>query len=508
MIIDSSIENLLYYAQAHLLLDDLDVIYVRNLIMDELRLASYTQYEVDTDALDALDRPDTVIDPIVNYAVENGIITDDKRDYFSGKIMNLLCLRPSEVTDMFNDLHDASPVKAFDWLYDYGVKSDYVKLTKINNNKHWEAKGTKGKLEITINTSRPEKNNKETAKLLEVASSTYPSCTICKENEGFARGGQIRQTLRTIPITLGGEEWFWQYSPYAYFNHHGIAVNGEHVPMKVDASTLKKLFDFVDFMPNYMIGCNAALPGVGGSILTHDHFQGGAKLMPMQKAADKQKLKSDEYPYIEASVIDWYNSALRFVCSNREKLLEFAVKLNDAWKDYSDESVGVIAKTDKQHNAITPIVRKVSDGKYCLEVILRNNRADETYPDGIFHAHPEYQNIKSESIGLIEAMGLFILPGRLARQLEEIKKYIIKENKYSAAKLESDMLIHQTMIEKLIKEAGSAKLSGIEAELNIKDEIGKVCEGILENTAVFKKDEPGEKAFAKFIESLGLRFLA
>lgn len=503
MLIYPSIENLLYYAQAHLLLDDYDVVYVRNLILDELKLNDYTEYQVDEDAIEALDRPDSVIDPIVNYAVESGIITEDKREYFAGKIMNIVCKRPAEIIDMFGDLHESSPAKAFDMLHDYGIKSDYIKLTKISGNRHWEAKATKGKIEVTINTSRPEKNNKETAKLLEVKSSSYPACTICKENIGFAYGSQIRQTLRYVPVTLGSEEWFWQYSPYAYFNHHGIAVNYKHTPMKVDESTIIKLFDFVDFAPQYFIGCNAALPGVGGSILTHDHFQGGGKLMPMNKAGDYKKIKSAEYPYIDACIINWYNSAIRLSCSNREKLVELATKINEAWQNYTDESVGIIAKTNVQHNAITPIVRKLNDGKYCMEIIFRNNSTSEQYPDGVFHAHPEYQNIKSESIGLIEAMGLFILPGRLERQLAEIEKYLTKEVKYSPAKLEADMVIHQTMIERLLKEAGTAKLSNVEAQLNIKDEINRVCEGILDNTAVFKKDEAGEAAFIKFLGTVG-----
>ena len=333
--------------------------------------------------------------------------------------------------------------------------------------------------------------------------SEYPACSICKENEGYAYGGQIRSTLRTVPVELGGEEWFWQFSPYAYFNQHGIAVNSEHVPMKVDASAIEKLFDFIDFMPEYFIGCNAALPRIGGSVLTHDHFQGGAKTMPMHKAGALIKLKNKEYPYIDMCVVDWYNSVLRLSCSNREKLIEFAVKINDAWSVYSDESVGIIAKTDAQHNAITPIVRKDAD-KYVMEIIFRNNRTDKEFPDGIFHAHPEYQNIKSESIGLIEAMGLFVLPGRLAPQLAQIEKYLTKEEKYSESKLAPDMLCHKEMIERLVKVSGSGKISAVEAKLNIKDEINRICEEILVNTAVFKPDEKGRAAFKKFLATVGV----
>ncbi len=502
MIIYSCIENLLQYAQSHLLLDDLDVIYVRNKLMTQLKLEDYIQYETDVDAIDAMTCPDEVLEPIVNYAVENGIISDDEREEFGDRIMDIVSLKPSEIVDMFDSLHSTSPAKAFDWLYDYSIKNDYVKQSKIAKNKHWEAKATKGKIEITINLSRPEKNNKDTAKLLKQKNSSYPPCMICRENEGYAGHGVYRQTLRTIPVTLGNEEWFWQFSPYSYFNQHGIAVNAEHTPMKVDTSTVEKLLDFIDYNPNYFIGCNAALPIVGGSILTHDHFQAGLKQLPMHKAPNLKRYKSAEYPYIDTYVVDWYNSVIRLEGTSKKMMIEYAGKIIDAWKDYSDESVDIVAKSSEQHNAVTPVARRSSDGKYVVELILRNNRTSEQYPDGIYHVHPEFQNIKSESIGLIEAMGLFILPGRLDRQLAEVEKYLTREVKYSRAALADDMKIHADMIEKLMKE--NQKCSAVEAALNVKDEVNRVCECILDNTAVFKKDEAGVAAFGRFLTSLGL----
>lgn len=502
MIIYSCIENLLQYAQSHLLLDDLDVIYVRNKLMTQLKLEDYVQYETDVDAIDAMTCPDEVLEPIINYAVENGIISDGEREEFGDRIMDIVSLKPSEIVDMFDSLHSTSPAKAFDWLYDYSIKNDYVKQSKIAKNKHWEAKATKGKIEITINLSRPEKNNKDTAKLLKQKNSSYPPCMICRENEGYAGHGVYRQTLRTIPLTLGNEEWFWQFSPYSYFNQHGIAVNAEHTPMKVDTSTVEKLLDFIDYNPNYFIGCNAALPIVGGSILTHDHFQAGLKQLPMHKAPNLKRYKSAEYPYIDTYVVDWYNSVIRLEGTSKKMMIEYAGKIIEAWKEYSDESVDIIAKTNEQHNAVTPIASKSSDGKYVVELILRNNRTSEQYPDGIYHVHPEYQNIKSESIGLIEAMGLFILPGRLDRQLAEVEKYLTREIKYSRAALSDDMKIHADMIEKLMKE--NQKCSAVEAALNVKDEVNRVCECILDNTAVFKKDEAGVAAFGRFLATLGI----
>jgi len=505
MIIDASIERLLQYAQSHLYLDDLDVIYKRNVLLDMLKLREYTLYEVDYDAIDEMTCPDEVLEPIVKYALENGIIEEGQEEYFGNKVMDVMSLTPSQIVDIFESAHNSSPAKAFDWLHDYCIKNDYIKSTKIAKNKHWEAKSTKGKLEITINLSKPEKSNKDTAKLVGAKASGYPACMICRDNEGC--GHNLRQNLRTIPLELGGESWFWQFSPYAYFNQHGIAINGEHTPMKVSKKTVERLLDFVDYAPAYFIGCNAALPIVGGSILTHDHYQGGLKSLPMHKAPNLKKFKSEDFPYIETYIVDWYNSAIRLVSTNKEMLIEYAGEIIDAWENYTDESVGVISKTTAQHNAVTPIARRTKDKNkndaYCVEIILRNNRTDERYPDGIFHVHPEFQNIKSEAIGLIEAMGLFILPARLDRQLKEVEAYLVGAKKYSRAALAEDMQIHANMIEKLMKE--NPKCTPAEAPLVIKDEINSVCEKILDNTSVFKKDEKGMAAFEAFLASMNIR---
>lgn len=505
MIIDASIERLLQYAQSHLLLDDLDVIYKRNVLLDLLQIKDYTLYEVDYEAIDAMENPDEVLAPILAYALEKGIISPGQEEYFGNKVMDIVSLMPSQIVDLFEETHDKSEQKAFEWLHDYCIKNDYIKSSKIARNKHWEAKSTKGKLEITINLSKPEKSNKDTAKLVGAKPSGYPACMICRDNEGC--GHNLRQNLRTIPLELAGEDWFWQFSPYAYFNQHGIAINGEHTPMKVNKQTICKLLDFVDYAPGYFIGCNAALPIVGGSILTHDHFQGGAKVLPMHKAPNLKKYKSADYPYIETYAIDWYNTAIRLVSANKKMLAEYAGMIIEAWQNYDDETADILHATDNQHNAVTPIARKTKDKNkneaYCVELILRNNRTNEQYPDGIFHVHPEYQNIKSESIGLIEAMGLFILPARLDRQLKEVEAYLVGAKKYVRAALEDDMKIHANMIEKLMKE--NPKCTPSEAPLVIKDEINAVCEKILDNTAVFKKDESGMIAFENFLASMNIK---
>ncbi len=501
--IDVSVENLIVYAKTHLLLDEMDEIYVRNAVLDLLGVDSFTQYEVDEEAIENMNCPDEVIAPILAYAKDKGIVKEGEEVYFATKLMGLVSLKPSEMIYMFEDLHAQSPAKAFDFLYDYSVKNDYVKLTAISKNKHWEAKSTKGKLEITINLSKPEKSNKETAKLVGQKASTYPACAICKENVGFAGHGTYRQNIRTIPLELGGEEWFWQFSPYAYFTQHGICINAEHTPMKVTPQTVVKLLDFVDYAPQYFVGCNASLPIVGGSILTHDHFQGGLKQLPMHKAAPLARYKNPEYPYVDTYVLDWYNSVIRLVSDNKKQIAEYAGKIIDAWQAYTDESVQVIAADENgQHNAITPVARK-ADGKYVVEIILRNNLTTEQYPDGVYHVHPEYQHIKSESIGLIEAMGLFILPGRLDRQLKQVEAFLSGVT-FNEKALDEDMKPFAKMIKKLIKENGSA-CSAVEAALAVKDEVNDVCEHILDNTAVFKKDEQGVAAFDAFLASVGIK---
>jgi len=499
MVIYQNIASLLHYANVNLDLDELDTVWARNLLLSELKLTGYIDYEIDEAAVEELKCPDTLLDPITAYAVTQGVITADHKESFETRIMNILMRRPGEIADTFERVRSKNPQRAGDWLYDSCIKANYVKLSAISKNKHWDAKGTKGKLEVTINTAKPEKSNKDTAAALTAKNENYPLCVICKENEGFDNGVTVRQNLRTIPLTLGGEEWFWQFSPYSYYNQHMIACNRYHVPMDVNAAAIGKLFDFIDYMPHYFIGCNASLPRIGGSILTHDHFQGGYKQLPMQKAPIRVKMASDEFKLLEVGIIDWYNNALRISGTHRQMVLDLAVKVSDAWAKYSDEAAGVVAATgETRHNSNSPIVRK-DGGKYVCELILRNNRTDDKYPDGIFHAHPEFHHIKSEAIGLIEAQGLFILPGRLDRQLGEVVGYITREVKFSADKLTPDMVMFKGMIERLI-EANKGKPTKLEAELAVRDEVNRVCENILVNTAVFKNDD----GMKKFLASVGI----
>ena len=502
---NSAVEKLLYYAQTHLLLDDLDVPWLRGILVDELKLTDCAECEISPDEIEELAVPDTLLEPILDYAVENKIVAVADRVKFSDKIMSLLIKRPSEVNDIFFDLYRKNAVKAFEWLYDYAIKSNYISYTAIQKNRHWEAKGTKGKLEVTVNLARPEKSNREIEKAATEKGEKYPKCPLCKENEGYSGKGTFRKNLRTVPIVLGGEDWFWQYSPYSYFNQHGIAVNADHTPMEIRRSTFLKLLDFTDFIPTYFIGCNASLPRIGGSVLSHDHFQGGKSSMPMFKAPVLKKLKSLEHPYIKIEMLDWYNSVVRISYTNKERLADFADIIREKWALYSDLESGIIAHTGEiRHNSLAVIARKLPDSNYCLDLILRNNRTSKEFPDGIFAAHPENQPIKSEAVGIIESLGLFILPGRLDSQLSRIEKFLTKETRYNAAKLDAELAPFSLIIEKLIKEAGAGKLSEIEAHLNVKDEVNRICEEILSDTAVFKKDEAGQAAFAEFLKTAGI----
>ncbi|MCL2062327.1 MAG: hypothetical protein FWH03_06875 [Firmicutes bacterium] len=502
---NAEIENLIAYAQSHLLLHDGDVPFVRGILVQELKVEETVPADAEYDMIDELSTPEPVLTPVLDYAVENGVIKPDAREKFSDRLISFLMKRPSEVSDTFCALQK-NPVRAFDWLYDYAVKSNYVNFTAIAANKHWEGKGTRGKIEITINTLRPENSDADVEKSLTEKNNKYPPCVLCKENEGFSGNAPLRhkRSLRTVPLSLGGEEYFWQFSPFSYFNQHGNAISAAHTPMRTDKATFIKLMDFVDFMPNYFIGHNAVLAGVGGSVLTHDHFQAGKAAMPYFRAPMLKKLKCAAHPYIGIEIADWYCPVIRLSYTSKKPLADFADLIRTAWENYSDKDSDIIAATGTiQHNAIAVAARKVQGG-YVLDLFLRNNRADSTYPDGIFKAHTYNRPIKTEAAALTETLGWFVLAGRLAGQLKRIEKFLTKETRYNVLKLDEDLKPFAPIIEKLIKEAGSGRLSAIEAHLNVKDEVNRICEGILDDIAVFKRDEAGQAAFAKFLATAGI----
>lgn len=493
--INQAISDLLTYAKLHLGMQAADETYFANVLMEKVGLKNFNICWTNKSRIAEMRSPDEVLAPILAYAKKTGVVEEGEEEFFTSDLLDVLSPRPSEVETAFNALYEKAPQEAFDYLYDLGVKNDYVKLSAIERNKCWTALSTKNKIEITINLSKPEKNNKLTAKLRNV-SAGYPKCMLCRENVGYVGQGRTRRNMRTVPLTLAGEKWFWQYSPYAYFYQHGIAINDKHTPMELTGKTFEKILDFVDYAPDFFIGSNAPLPIVGGSILAHEHFQGGNHVFPMFKAGVRHTLKT-ACEGVEAYIPDWYNSVVLLKGADKGVLAKEAEKILNAWVQYSDESVEIIAETDAPHNTLAPIARKSETG-YELYLLLRNNRQDETHPDGIFHAHKEYHNIKSESIGLIEAMGRFILPGRLDSQLHEVEKFLTGER----TEVDDSMRIHTDMIASLVEEYGTAMTTDAAREA-VKQRVEKVCEDILCNTAVFKADMKGEEAFFRFLETCG-----
>ena len=504
------IENLLAYAKRHLFLPEEDEIYMRNVLLSHFRLSSPYQGEADTSEAENADVPDALTGEIASFAKSAHLAEDGEEERFAANVFGLLMPRPSKVNEVFSRLCEKEGAsKASEYLYTLSVKSGYVQKTAIARNLKWNYDDGKSGLEITVNLSKPEKNNKDIAKLLSAPKGNkYPSCALCKENEGFEGSATHppRRNLRTVKLTLGGEKWFLQYSPYAYYEEHCIAINEKHVPMHVDNKTPAKLLDFVDVLPNYFIGSNASLPIVGGSILNHEHFQGGKHLMPMHHALVRTRYAHPDFPHLTFGILDWYNSALRIEGSSREEVEACTAKVIETWKTYDCPECSILSHTgDTPHNACSPICRKVGD-TYSMSVILRNNRTDETYPDGIFHVHPEHLNIKSEGIGLIEAMGLFILPPRLKRQLRSIADLLTGSAVYDEKALEdpeNDLYPHRNMIRELLSEGRAA--SEEEAETRVRDFVNRTCAAILDNTAVFKQDEAGRRGFEAFMHTLGFQ---
>lgn len=501
------IENLLAYAKAHLCLAETDEVYMRNVLLTVLQTESPYEGAADTTGAASADVPDALVEELKSYARGKGLCAAGEEERFAADVFGILMPRPSEVNCVFGALlREKGAQAACDYLYDLSVKSGYVQKTAIARNLKWEYADGENVLEITVNLSKPEKNNKEIAKLLTAPKGNkYPACALCKENEGFEGTSAPRRNLRTVKLKLGGEKWFMQYSPYAYYDEHCIVINEKHVPMRVDERTPAQLLDFTDMLPNYFIGSNASLPIVGGSILNHEHYQGGRHLMPMHRAKIGREYKSKEFPDLRIGILDWYNSAVQCEGADRKQVEKFAAKVIGAWKDYDCPACDILSHTgETPHNACSPICRKEGE-KYIFTLILRNNRTDERYPDGIFHVHPEYLNIKSEGIGLIEAMGLFILPPRLKRQLSEIGDILCGESEYDPAALEApanDLYVHREMIKELVGEGLSKDKA--EAQARVRGYVNAVCAGILDNTAVFKRDENGRQGFAQFMASLGL----
>ena len=494
------LEQLIQYGVNKELISPLDMDYTRNRLLEVLGLDDAEARTVSGDS----DLEDILM-PMLDWAVETGLIpdgTDTYRDLLDAKIMGCLVAPPSVIYARFEEKrrHDG-PKAATSWFYEMQQHAHYIHTGRIAKNVQWFTPTEDGELEITINLSKPEKDPKAIAEAKKLSQKQYPLCLLCKENVGF--GGRInhpaRQNHRIIPVTLTNESWFMQFSPYVYYNEHCIVFKGEHEPMQISKKTFERLLSFISIYPHYFIGSNADLPIVGGSILSHDHFQGGAHEFPMAKAAMEEVFSLERFPSVKAGIVKWPMSVIRLQCSDQQTLAEAADFILHEWKMYSDPEAGLFSHTgETPHNTITPIARRHGD-EYELDLVLRNNRTDKQHPDGIFHPHKEVHHIKKENIGLIEVMGLAVLPGRLAEELSQLKAALLSKNPLEEIKACPPIMKHESWAERLIEENTFTK-DNIEAILQ--KEIGLIFSRILAQAGVFKRTEQGKTAFKRFIQIL------
>ncbi|HJC48491.1 MAG TPA: UDP-glucose--hexose-1-phosphate uridylyltransferase [Candidatus Lachnoclostridium pullistercoris] len=494
-----AIKKLVQYGLDTGLIRERDEIYARNQILEVMGMDEYE----DPGEISGEICLEDVLKELLDTAYETGVLKENSvvyRDLFDTKLMNCLMPRPSEVADTFWKIYrEESPQAATDYYYKLSQDSDYIRRYRIKKDLKWVTKTEYGDLDITVNLSKPEKDPKAIAAAKLMKQSGYPKCQLCMENEGYAGRANhpARNNHRIIPLTIGGNQWGFQYSPYVYYNEHCIVFNGQHVPMKIERATFVKLFDFVKQFPHYFLGSNADLPIVGGSILSHDHFQGGHYTFAMAKAPIEKKVEFAGYPQVEAGIVKWPMSVIRTRCRETEPLIDLADRILQAWRGYTDEEAFIFAETDGEpHNTITPIARKNGD-MYELDLVLRNNITTEEFPLGVFHPHQELHHIKKENIGLIEVMGLAVLPSRLKEELNLLGEYIVEGKNIR----ENEMLKkHADWVEEFTKRYDSITEDNVSDIL--KHEVGLVFEKVLEDAGVYKCTEAGRAAFMRFIDSI------
>lgn len=498
--IQKNIRKLVQYGLNTGLIEPEDQIYTTNRLLELFQLDELEDCnEAVTMAEDELE---TVLGEMMDYAYEKGIMTENSivyRDLFDTKIMGLLVPRPSEVIRKFHELYGKSPKEATDYFYKLSRDTDYIRRYRIKKDQKWIAQTKYGDLDITINLSKPEKDPKAIAAAKNAKQSGYPKCLLCIENEGYA--GRVnhpaRQNHRIIPVTINGSQWGFQYSPYVYYNEHCIVFNSQHIPMKIEHDTFCKLFDFVKQFPHYFVGSNADLPIVGGSILSHDHFQGGNYEFAMAKAPVERNFTVKGFEDVKAGIVNWPMSVIRIASKDTERLIVLADVILNAWRGYTDEAVFIYAETEGEpHNTITPIARKRGE-LYELDLVLRNNITTEEHPLGVYHPHAKLHHIKKENIGLIEVMGLAVLPARLKGEMEQLAEAIV-----SGADIRKDEVLekHADWVEEFLPEYKEINKENIMDILH--KEIGNVFMQVLEDAGVYKRTAEGQAAFDRFVESL------
>lgn len=498
MDIFENIQILLEYGKTNNLISEYDEIVARNSILSILNINNWEKPEKE---IEVPLYPTNILNNILKYGVEKKIInnTIGEKDLLDTKIMGCLTPKPSQIINKFKKLKEINPVDATDYFYKFSQKTNYIRTGRIEKNMHWITPSLYGNIEITINLSKPEKDPRDIEKQKYIPASSYPKCLLCYENVGYP--GNIshpaRQNHRVIPITLENEQWFMQYSPYVYYNEHSIIFCKEHRPMKINKESFKRIFDFIDIFPHYFLGSNADLPIVGGSILNHDHYQGGYHLFPMAKTMMDMEISFNDFSDVSACILNWPLSVIRLNSKNKNSIIELGNKILEVWRNYSDESQNIIAYSNNiPHNTITPIARKRND-LYELDLVLRNNRTTTEYPLGIFHPHSDVHNIKKENIGLIEVMGLAVLPGRLKEEMEILSKLILEKNALEKIANHEKVKKHLNWSINILKKYKNINSNNINDIL--KNEIGLTFIKGLEDCGVFKRTPIGQVGFLKFI---------
>ena len=501
MAIQTDIRKLVAYGVSAGLVPTEDIVFTTNRLLELFGLDELeeTDKSVTMDASEL----EEVLGRMCDYAYEKGLMAENTvtyRDLFDTKIMSMLMPRPSEVIHKFWELYEKeSPEAATDYYYSLSCDSNYIRRYRVSRDKKWIAPTKYGDLDITINLSKPEKDPKAIAAAKNAKQSGYPKCLLCKENEGYA--GRVnhpaRQNHRIIPVMINGSQWGFQYSPYVYYNEHCIVFNFQHVPMKIEHDTFCKLFDFVKQFPHYFVGSNADLPIVGGSILSHDHFQGGHYEFAMAKAPVERSFTVEGFADVTAGVVQWPMSVIRLSGENTERIIALADRILEKWRGYTDEEAFIYACTDGEpHNTITPIARKRGE-KYELDLVLRNNITTEEHPLGVYHPHAKLHHIKKENIGLIEVMGLAVLPARLKDEMAHLKEAMLAGKDLRA---DEELAKHADWVDEF--STGYEKIDASNIDAIIEKEIGLVFMQVLEDAGVYKRTEEGQKAFDRFLAGL------
>ncbi len=497
MIFDS-IKKLVQYGLETGLITEEDRIYTVNRILEVLQEDMYEEPAEDFRNVNL----EETLKELLDYAAEKGLLESNSvgfRDLFDTKLMGCLVPRPSEVTARFFERYRESPQAATDYFYKLSQDTDYIRRYRIQKDIRWKAPSVYGDIDISINLSKPEKDPKAIAAAKQAKQSGYPKCLLCKENVGYA--GRVnhpaRQNHRTIPLTINDSPWGFQYSPYVYYNEHCILFNYEHIPMKIERTTFVKLFDFIKLFPHYFIGSNADLPIVGGSILSHDHYQGGNYTFAMAKAPIETYVEIKGYEDVESGIVKWPLSVIRIRHKEADRLIDLAEYILNQWRGYTDEDAFIYAETEGEpHNTITPIARKVED-TFELDLVLRNNITTEECPLGVYHPHAQYHHIKKENIGLIEVMGLAVLPSRLKDEMQLLSEYLLEGKDVRS---NESLVKHADWVDEFLPKYPDLNAGNVMDIL--KEEIGKVFVGVLEDAGVYKCTTEGRKAFARFLETL------